>query len=169
MDFDLGMLLTLAIRWLSSGTTGIITGIFGLGGVAAAIFYVLKKVREAKFKNNLDRVSSITGSESSRLAHSSRATTSAIDAMMDGEVERQRANLKPEIIAPKKVRAGETFVAQFLYMPTGLRIYADKNWDLKLVTAEKVRIVLMGAGVRTIDVKIGDLWCSATVIVEKET
>ena len=169
MSFDFSTILSLAIKWLSSGPTGIISGILGLGGIITAIIFITKKMAEAKYKNNLDRVSDISGSESSRLAHAARQTTIAMDALLDAEVKRQKESLKPAIIAPKEVQAGQPFIVRFVNIPNGLMIYADKNWDLKSVTAPEVRLLLFGAGYRTIDTKIGDIWHSVTVLVKKET
>lgn len=169
MDFS-GIFSNLA-KWLSSGPVGIIAGIFGLGGIAFALYRVGLWIKEVKFGKGIDSAAASSGTVSGDLSNAMKNDTATMDEAVAAERERLIKASVPVISIEGPVKVGIPFkvVVTNLDEATGpYRLFADRKYPLGNIRNGSAVVTLndKGAGgTRNIGFMIGDVWYSKDIVV----
>lgn len=166
---NLSGILEFVAKWLSSGPLGIILGLVGMGGFAASIFALAKKMKEAKYQNNIDTMNSEAGQLSQDLAENARNNTKTLDALLDAQLEAESE--KPRVVSfssPERAKKGVAFAVSHENVPFGTKIMADSTWLLGTVySGNETKVVLNGVGTRVLSVEVEGIVYSSRTIIEE--
>lgn len=161
-------ILEYVAKWLSSGPLGIILGLVGMGGFAASIFSLAKRMKEAKYQNNIDIMNEEAGQLSQDLAENARNNTTTLDALMNAQMKAEAE--KPHIVvfsSPPRAKKGVAFAVSHENVPFGTKILADTKWVLGTVySGTETKVVLNGVGTRVLSVEVDGVLYSSTTIIE---
>lgn len=160
-------ILEYVAKWLSSGPLGIVLGLFGLGGFAASIFALSKRMKEAKYQNNIDTMNAEAGQLSQDLAENARNNTRTLDELLDTQLKVEAE--KPRVVSfssPIRAKKGVAFAVSHENVPFGTKIMADSKWILGTVySGTETKVVLNGVGERVLSVEVeGIVYTSRTII-----
>lgn len=164
---DLSGIIENIAKWLSSGPLGIIMGLIGLGGISAALYNLSRKMKSARYNNDVNEMNHEAGRASRDLGKNARDNTETLDALLDGVSSKGEKETEISISAPVSVRSGEKFFVIHPGVPSGVPIRADDKWVIGYTRANgKTQVIIMNPGERTLSVKVGGVMYSTRVNVK---
>lgn len=165
---DLSAILENVAKWLSSGPVGIITGLFGLGVISAALYALSKWFDKKEYEGDLDLASRIAGEVSDDISDGMRRNRTAMEKAIEAERIRIERGNKITIEAPDEVIAGKYFTVTIRNLFKEKELYADKKWVLGYPQGGRnktLAVRLTSAGKRTLDIQVSGEWVSRDITV----